>query len=152
MSAQSDAEFVDELRTWLDEHLIGAFKEARGIGGPSDDIGWEIRKEWEKELAGARWLNASWPERFGGRGATPRQELLFHVEHAASGAPYWVGVHGRDLFGQTLMEFGTEEQKLRFLPRITAVEEFWGQGFSEPDAGSDLASLTTRAARDGTSG
>ncbi len=149
MSAQSDAEFVDELRTWLDEHLIGAFKEARGIGGPSDDIGWEIRKEWEKELAGARWLNASWPERYGGRGATPRQELLFHVEHAASGAPYWVGVHGRDLFGPTLMEFGTEEQKLRFLPRITAVEEFWGQGFSEPDAGSDLASLTTRAARDG---
>ena len=81
----------------------------------------------------------AWPEEYGGRGGTARQELLFHIEHANAEAPYWVGVQGRDLFGPTLYEFGTEEQKKRFLPAITACEEMWGQGFSEPDAGSDLA-------------
>jgi alkylation response protein AidB-like acyl-CoA dehydrogenase len=147
--SSDDRAFVDELRAWLSEHLTGDFKAAGPVGGPADDTAWEIRRAWEVELAGDRWLNVSWPERYGGRGGSPRQELLFHIEHAASGAPYWVGVQGRDLFGPTLMEYGSEEQRLRFLPRIAAVEEMWGQGFSEPDAGSDLAGLTTRAERDG---
>ena len=146
-----DRAFVEELRTWLHEHLVGEFKRVGGVGGPSDDVAWDLRKEWERELAAARWLNVSWPEEYGGRGGTARQELLFHVEHAKAGAPYWVGVHGRDLFGPTLMEFGTEAQKARFLPAITSVKEFWGQGFSEPGAGSDLAGLSTRATRDGDS-
>ncbi|MGD9703709.1 MAG: acyl-CoA dehydrogenase family protein [Acidimicrobiia bacterium] len=145
----ADRAFVDELRAWLSEHLTGDFKAAGPVGGPADDTAWEIRRAWETELAAARWLNVSWPEAYGGRGGTPRQELLFHIEHAASGAPYWVGVQGRDLFGPTLLEYGTEEQRMRFLPKIAAVEELWGQGFSEPDAGSDLAGLTTRAERDG---
>jgi alkylation response protein AidB-like acyl-CoA dehydrogenase len=144
-----DEAFRDELRTWLAEHLVGDFKAAGPVGGPADDAGWEVRLAWEKELAADRWLNVSWPEEYGGRGGTPRQELLFHIEHAAAGAPYWVGVQGRDLFGPTLLEFGTDAQRKRFLPAITAVEELWGQGFSEPDAGSDLASLKTRAERDG---
>jgi alkylation response protein AidB-like acyl-CoA dehydrogenase len=94
-------------------------------------------------------LNVSWPVEYGGRGGTPAQELIFHMEHAAAGSPYWVGVQGRDLFGPTLLEFGTKEQHARFLPPITRCEEFWGQGFSEPDAGSDLAGLRTGAERDG---
>jgi alkylation response protein AidB-like acyl-CoA dehydrogenase len=144
-----DEAFRDELRTWLAEHLVGEFKAAGGVGGPADDTAWELRVEWERELAAAQWLNVSWPTEYGGRGGTPRQELIFQIEHAAANAPYWVGVQGRDLFGPTLLEFGTEQQKKRFLPAIANVEEFWGQGFSEPDAGSDLANLKTRALRDG---
>jgi alkylation response protein AidB-like acyl-CoA dehydrogenase len=144
-----DVAFRDELRDWLADHLVGEFRAAGSIGGPADDRGWEIRLAWEKELATERWLNVSWPVEYGGRGGTPAQELIFHIEHAAAGAPYWVGVQGRDLFGPTLLEFGTKEQHARFLPPITRCEEFWGQGFSEPDAGSDLAGLRTRAERDG---
>jgi len=144
-----DAAFRDELRDWLADHLVGDFRAARGVGGPADDRGWEIRLAWEKELAAARWLNVSWPVEYGGRGGTASQELIFHIEHAAAEAPYWVGVQGRDLFGPTLLEYGTKEQQARFLPPITRCEEFWGQGFSEPDAGSDLAGLKTRAERDG---
>jgi alkylation response protein AidB-like acyl-CoA dehydrogenase len=144
-----DVAFRDELREWLHQHLVGDFKALGGVGGPADDTAWDLRREWERQLASARWLNASWPEKYGGRGATPQQELIFHVEHAAANAPYWVGVHGRDLFGPTLLEFGSEAQKERFLPAITEVREFWGQGFSEPDAGSDLAGLRTTAERDG---
>jgi alkylation response protein AidB-like acyl-CoA dehydrogenase len=146
---REDEAFRDELRSWLGEHLVGEFEAAGGVGGPADDTAWELRLEWEKELASARWLNVSWPTEYGGRGGTPRQELIFQIEHAAANAPYWVGVQGRDLLGPTLLEFGTDEQKKRFLPAIANVEEFWGQGFSEPDAGSDLANLKTRAVRDG---
>jgi alkylation response protein AidB-like acyl-CoA dehydrogenase len=144
-----DAAFVEELRDWMSDHLVGEFRAVGAVGGPTDDSQWELRLAWERELAAARWLNVSWPAAYGGRGVPARQELLFHIEHAAAEAPYWVGVQGRDLFGPTLLEFGTVDQHERFLPRITACEEIWGQGFSEPDAGSDLASLKTRAALDG---
>ena len=147
--AAGDRTFVEELRDWLAEHLVGEFKAAGGVGGPADDSHWELRLEWERELAAGRWLNVAWPEEYGGRGGTPRQELLFHIEHANADAPYWVGVQGRDLFGPTLHEYGTDEQKKRFLTAITACEEMWGQGFSEPEAGSDLAGLRTRAELDG---
>jgi alkylation response protein AidB-like acyl-CoA dehydrogenase len=145
----TDEEFLDELRTWLHEHLVGEFEAAGPIGGPADDARWDLRLAWERELASASWLNLSWPVEYGGRGGSARHELMFHVEHAASGAPYWVGVQGRDLFGPTLLEFGSDAQKLRFLPAITSCAEMWGQGFSEPDAGSDLANLRTTAEPDG---
>jgi alkylation response protein AidB-like acyl-CoA dehydrogenase len=147
--APEDLAFRNEARAWLAEHLVGEFKAAGAVGGAADDTMWELRRAWERELAADRWLNVSWPEEYGGRGGTPRQELIFHIEHAAADAPYWVGIQGRDLFGPTLLEFGSEQQKRRFLPPISRCEEFWGQGFSEPDAGSDLASLTTRAELDG---
>jgi alkylation response protein AidB-like acyl-CoA dehydrogenase len=148
LTAEDEA-FCDELRDWLTDHLVGEFSAFGGVGGPADDEAWDVRLAWEKELAADRWLNISWPEEYGGRGGTARQELLFQIEHAKANAPYWVGVQGRDLFGPTLLEFGTEEQKKRFLPAITNCEEFWGQGFSEPDAGSDLAGLKTRAVLEG---
>ncbi|WP_239375374.1 acyl-CoA dehydrogenase family protein [Frankia sp. Cj5] len=144
-----DRQFQEEARSWLADHLTGDFRSILGVGGPADDTAWELRREWEKLLAKDKWLNIAWPVEYGGRGGTLAQEIIFQVEHARAQAPYWVGVHGRDLFGPTLLAFGTPEQKARFLPKITQVEEFWGQGFSEPDAGSDLAGLRTRAELDG---
>ena len=142
-------EFRAELRDWLHDNLVGEFRNHLGVGGPADDSHWEIRLEWEKVLAKDRWLNISWPVEYGGRGGTLNQEIISYLEFAEARAPYWVGVQGRDLLGPTLLHFGTEQQKARFLPPITRVEEFWSQGFSEPGAGSDLASLRTSAVLDG---
>ncbi len=113
---------------------------------------WELRLEWEKLLAEARLLNITWPREYGGRGGSLTEEIIFHQEHAAAAAPYWVGVHGRDLFGPTLLHFGSDEQKSRFLPAITGVREFWGQGFSEPGAGSDLAACVREPCGTATTG
>ena len=146
-----DIAFRDEVRSWLGEHLVGEFAEYRGVGGPDDSQGWDVRLRWEKELSAGGWLGLTWPAEYGGRGATLAQAIIFEYEYARAQAPYRVGVQGQDLFGPTLLRFGTAEQKRRFLPKILAVEEFWGQGFSEPDAGSDLASVRTRASLDGDS-
>jgi alkylation response protein AidB-like acyl-CoA dehydrogenase len=143
-----DEAFRDEFRDWLHEHLVGEFRAHLGAGGPTDDAHWDVRLAWERELAAGKWLNVTWPEEYGGRGGTSTQEVIFQLEHARARAPYWVGVNGRDLLGPTLLLHGTGAQKHRFLPAIMRAEEFWGQGFSEPNAGSDLASLRTRAHRD----
>jgi alkylation response protein AidB-like acyl-CoA dehydrogenase len=140
-----DQPFADEVRRWLDEHLVGDFAEHRGIGGPDDSAAWDVRLRWEKELSAGGWLGLTWPREYGGRGATLAQAIIFEYLYARAGAPYRLGIQGQDLFGPTLLMFGTPEQKARFLPRILAAEEFWGQGFSEPDAGSDLASVRTQA-------
>ncbi|WP_101830935.1 acyl-CoA dehydrogenase family protein [Frankia canadensis] len=145
----AEAEFRAEVRQWLAENLVGEFAAARGVGGPADPVHWEVRLAWERKLAEAKLLNISWPTEYGGRGGTLAQEIVFLQEHATAAAPYWVGTQGRDLFGPTLLHHGSDELKARFLPKITAAEEFWAQGFSEPGSGSDLASLRTKAVRDG---
>ena len=144
-----DQPFADEVQAWLDEHLTGEFAAHRGVGGPDDSAAWDVRRRWEKELSAGRWLGLTWPPEYGGRGATLSQAIIFEYLYARAQAPYRVGVQGQDLFGPTLLMFGTPEQKARFLPKILAVEEFWGQGFSEPDAGSDLASVRTQARLEG---
>jgi alkylation response protein AidB-like acyl-CoA dehydrogenase len=145
----ADQPFAAEVRSWLAEHLVGEFAEHRGVGGPDDAAAWDVRLRWEKELAMGRWLGLTWPAEYGGRGATLAQAIIFEYEYARAEAPYRLGVQGQDLFGPTLLTFGTPEQKARFLPKILSAEEFWGQGFSEPDAGSDLASVRTRARLEG---
>jgi alkylation response protein AidB-like acyl-CoA dehydrogenase len=140
-----DRAFAEEAQAWLDEHLAGEFAAHRGAGGPDDSAAWDVRLRWEKELSAGGWLGLTWPPEYGGRGATLSQAITFEYLYARAQAPYRIGVQGQDLFGPTLLRFGTPEQKARFLPKILAVEEFWGQGFSEPDAGSDLASVRTRA-------
>ena len=142
-------DFRDEIRTWLSEHLVGEFAEHRGVGFSWDDAAWDVRLAWDKELAAGNWLCIGWPKRYGGREATVDEQLIFQLEYARADAPYRASVQGQDLLGPTLLAFGSEDQKQRFLPKITAVEELWGQGFSEPGAGSDLASLRTKAVRDG---
>jgi alkylation response protein AidB-like acyl-CoA dehydrogenase len=142
-------EFRVQVRAWLDEHLVGEFAENLGVGAVDDAVAFELRKRWDKELAAAGLLAITWPVEYGGRGAPLYHEVVLNEELAAARAPYRAGVHGLELFGPTLLMFGSDEQKRHFLPQIAAGDLFWGQGFSEPEAGSDLASLRTRATLDG---
>ncbi len=143
------ADFREEVRTWFAEHLVGEFAEHRGVGGPTDEEAWEVRLAWDRELSAGGWLGIGWPKEYGGRGLGLLEEIVFEYEYARSGAPYRATGSALDLFGPMLLAMGSPEQKRRFLPRILAVEELWGQGFSEPGAGSDLASVSTRAELDG---
>ena len=101
-------------------------------------------REWQSSLAADRWVGVHWPSTYGGRSATPVQVALYQSEYARSQAPQPVNRVGINLVGPTLLAHGTEDQRLRYMPRILSAEEIWCQLFSEPDAGSDLASLTTR--------
>ncbi|MEU1369751.1 acyl-CoA dehydrogenase family protein [Streptomyces sp. NPDC005803] len=142
-------EFRDEIRTWLHEHLVGEFAEFRGVGGPTDGVAWDVRLAWDREMAAGNWLGVGWPREHGGRGLGLLEEIVFEYEYARANAPYRATGNALDLLGPMLIAVGDEEQKKRFLPPILAAQEFWGQGFSEPGAGSDLASVSTRAERDG---
>jgi alkylation response protein AidB-like acyl-CoA dehydrogenase len=143
-----DSEFRDEVRTWLAEHLVGEFADHLGVGSPTDDTAWDVRVAWERELAEGNWLGLTWPTEYGGRGLGLAEEIVFEYEYARAAAPARVNTQALELLGPTLLALGSEEQKQRFLPRILAVEEMWGQGFSEPGAGSDLASVRTKARLD----
>ena len=144
-SAEDEA-FRAEIRGWLEEHLTGRWAELRGLGGPGrDHEAFEERLEWNRLLAEHGWTCVGWPEEHGGRGLSLWQQVIFHEEYARANAPARVNHLGEELLGPTLIAFGTPEQQQRFLPRIRAVEELWAQGYSEPDAGSDLANVQTRA-------
>ncbi|WP_067476444.1 acyl-CoA dehydrogenase family protein [Actinomadura hibisca] len=142
----ADRAFRAEVRAWLEDNLSGAFAHARGLGGPGrEHEAFEERLAWERHLAAAGWTCVGWPEEFGGRGASVEQQVIFHEEYALADAPARVGHIGENLLGPTVIAFGTPEQRARFLPPIVAVAELWCQGYSEPDAGSDLANVQTRA-------
>ena len=143
--APDHADFREEVRTWLSEHLVGDFAAHRGIGSPTDDTAWDMRVAWERELSAGNWLGLTWPREYGGRGLGVAEEIIFEYEYARAAAPARVNTQALDLLGPTLLAFGTEEHKQCFLPKILAVEEMWGQGFSEPGAGSDLAAVRTKA-------
>ncbi|MET1002172.1 MAG: acyl-CoA dehydrogenase family protein [Acidimicrobiia bacterium] len=145
----SEAAFRAEVRAWLGDHLTGDFAALGSGGGPADETGWDVRLEWERLLGRDRWVGVSWPLEYGGRGAGVAQQIVFNEEYARANAPARISFFGEGLFAPTLIQFGTDEQKQRFLPKIQAVEELWCQGFSEPNAGSDLANVQTRAALDG---
>ncbi|MDI3408107.1 acyl-CoA dehydrogenase family protein [Streptomyces cavernicola] len=143
-------EFRTEVRSWLRANLTGEFAALRGRGGPGrEHEAFAERLAWERHLAAAGWTCIGWPEEQGGRGASLEQQVAFHEEYALADAPARVNHIGEQLLGPTLIAFGTPEQRARFLPKIVAVEELWCQGYSEPDAGSDLANVRTRAERDG---
>ncbi|HXW44683.1 MAG TPA: acyl-CoA dehydrogenase family protein [Streptosporangiaceae bacterium] len=145
-----DAEFRGRVRQWLEQNLTGEFAALRGQGGPGrEHEHFEERLAWNRHLAASGWTCLSWPAEYGGRDATIAQQVIFHEEYARAGAPARVGHMGEELLGPTLLAFGTQAQKDRFLPPIAEVRELWCQGYSEPGAGSDLASLTTSARLDG---
>ncbi|WP_460835685.1 acyl-CoA dehydrogenase family protein [Nocardioides hungaricus] len=135
-----------EVRGWLEEHLSGEWAALRGLGGAGrDHEAHDERLAWNRLLAEHGWTCVGWPEEYGGRGLSLVQQVIFHEEYARADAPVRVNHLGEELLGPTLMAFGTDAQKARFLPRIVAVEELWAQGYSEPNAGSDLANVQTRA-------
>ena len=145
-----DEEFRARVRAWLADNLAGEFADLRGQGGPGrEHEQFEQRLAWNRHLAASGWTCLSWPAEYGGQDATLAQQVIFHEEYARSGAPARVGHMGEELLGPTLLAFGTAAQKERFLRPIAEVRELWCQGYSEPGAGSDLASLSTAARPDG---
>ncbi|MFI7125534.1 acyl-CoA dehydrogenase family protein [Nonomuraea sp. NPDC050153] len=140
----------EQARAWLEEALSGEFAHARGLGGPGrEHEGHELRQAWERHLGKAGWTCLGWPERYGGRAASLEDQIAFHEEYARADAPARVGHIGEGLIGPTILEFGTDEQKDRFLPPIQRGDELWCQGYSEPEAGSDLANVQTKAHLEG---
>jgi alkylation response protein AidB-like acyl-CoA dehydrogenase len=133
--------FAIEVRSWLAGHAQ--------VPPRFESIAAEVEfgRRWQAELAAARWVGIHWPEEYGGRGASPVQVAIFNMEYARSRALQPINRVGINLAGPTLLAHGTEEQKLRWLPAILTADEIWCQLFSEPNAGSDLASLATRAVR-----
>ncbi|GAC1612021.1 MAG: acyl-CoA dehydrogenase family protein [Mycobacteriales bacterium] len=141
-----DAEFRAAARSWLADHVPGPL--------PSGDTreGFALHLEWERALFADRWAVVSWPTRYGGRDASVWQWLAFEEEYYRAGAPQRVTQNGIFLLAPTLFSAGTPEQQDALLPRMAAAEDLWCQGWSEPGAGSDLASLTSRATRDEAAG
>jgi alkylation response protein AidB-like acyl-CoA dehydrogenase len=137
--------FRAEARTWLAGHVpppgtLASFDTAGGF---------EQHREWERTMAADRWSVVSWPEEYGGRGAGIFEWLIFEEEYHRAGAPSRVGQNGIFLLAPTMFEYGTPGQKARYLPPMATGDEIWCQGWSEPDAGSDLASIRSRAVPDG---
>ena len=147
---QADEVFRKEAREWLEDNLRGEFELLKGRGGPGDEESlFDERKAWEQKMGREGWTCLGWPEIYGGRAATLLQEVIFNEEYARVNGPGRMNHIGETLLGPTIIAFGTQEQKKRFLPKIVAVEEMWCQGYSEPNAGSDLANVQTKATLDG---
>lgn len=146
----AEEDFRAECADWLNGQMAGEFRDIKGITTLTAKA--ERRKEWEQQLAAHKWSCIGWPEKWGGRGATLAQQVIFAEEYARAGVPGRVNHIGIELAGPTILTFGTEEQKARFLPDIAAGKTIFCQGFSEPNAGSDLASVRTKARLEGASG
>ncbi|MBV1687877.1 acyl-CoA dehydrogenase family protein [Novosphingobium sp. G106] len=134
-----------EVRAWMEANVP---KERL----PSFDLtreGFEAHRDWERKLSDGRWGMVTWPEELGGRGLDLIRWLIFEEEYYRAEAPVRVNQNGIFLLGPTMMEYGTEEQKARFLPRMAAGDDIWAQAWSEPGAGSDLAGVRSTCTRDG---
>jgi alkylation response protein AidB-like acyl-CoA dehydrogenase len=143
-----DEAFRTEFRAWLQYNLQYATPIREPLA--DEEAGdWEARIRWHRKLNEGGWVAINWPREYGGRGASILQNIVYHeeLERAGTAAPF-TGF-GIPLLGPTLIHWGTSEQKRRFLPKILTAEEIWCQGYSEPNAGSDLAGLQTRAIEDG---
>lgn len=148
-----EEEFRKELNDWLDKNTKEFAQMGRGRGSASPDMESDefrqINRQWHKKLYDAGYVGIAWPKEYGGRGATIMEQVIFNQEMAKRRVPGGVGGLGIGWAGPTIMAAGTEEQKKRFLPKILNGEEVWCQAFSEPEAGSDLANVQTKAVEDG---
>jgi alkylation response protein AidB-like acyl-CoA dehydrogenase len=141
-----ELQFRNELREWLAANVPREWDEVRE---ESLEERFDFLKSWQRKLYEAGWAGISWPKEYGGRGASLMEQVIFWQEMAQAGAPPMANVLGLGIIGPTIIAFGTQAQKERFLKKILSAEEIWCQGFSEPNAGSDLASLQTEARLDG---
>ena len=145
-TAEQEA-FRLEVRGWLEKHLPADLC----VDDPFDErvatdrATFDRRVAWQKKMYASRWVGISWPAQYGGRDATLMEQIIFDEEYFRARAPVLPGYSGVNMAGPTIIEWGTEEQKRRYLPRILGGDDIWCQGYSEPGAGSDLASLSTRA-------
>jgi alkylation response protein AidB-like acyl-CoA dehydrogenase len=142
MSSES---FRAELRAWLAANITDEFREKRQMTFQEKVA---VRRAWQRKLFEAGWIGIGWPEEYGGQGAEVEQEAIYHEEVARAQAPATANVIGLNMVGPTILAVGTSQQKARYLPGILSGEELWCQGFSEPNSGSDVASLQTRAVRE----
>jgi len=140
----AELEFRDELRAWIADHHPGPTPEG-------DEDGFTHRVDWQRKLNDRGWAGLTWPTEYGGSGATLIEQAIFYEEMARARAPRMANTLGLTMGGPVVIGHGTDDQKERYLQPILSAEEIWCQGFSEPDSGSDLASLKTRAVRDGDS-
>lgn len=142
--AKEDEEFRKEVRSWLKKNLPKKDKTLSDLP-PHDPERVKRAKEWQRKLYEAGYVAMGWPKEYGGQGASVIRQTIVNEEMVLARAPGLIGAMGIQMLGPTLIQFGTEEQKRRYLPKILTAEEIWCQGYSEPGAGSDLASLRTRA-------
>jgi alkylation response protein AidB-like acyl-CoA dehydrogenase len=142
--SERELAFRDELRQWFTENPPGD-----PPGEHDEDAQYAWRRDWQRRLHEGGWAGVHWPTQYGGRGASLMETAIFFEELGRARAPLPANVLGLLLGGPTLMFWGTDEQKDRYLGPILSADEIWCQGFSEPDAGSDLAALKTRAVKDG---
>jgi alkylation response protein AidB-like acyl-CoA dehydrogenase len=139
--------FRKEFRTWLEKNLPSelCLDDAADDRVPSDRETYEKRRAWQRTMFEAGWVGISWPKEYGGRGATLMERVIWEEEYTAARAPVLPAAMGLNLVGPTIIAWGTDEQKKKYLPKILRGDMTWAQGFSEPNAGSDLANLQTRA-------
>ena len=136
--------FRDEARSWLKANVPSSL-----LPSMDTEAGFQAHRQWEHTLNDGRWAMVSWPQEYGGRGANLIEWLIFEEEYWRAGAPGRVNQNGIFLLGPTLMDLGTAEQKARYLPAMASGEEIWAQGWSEPNAGSDMAAIRATAILDG---
>jgi alkylation response protein AidB-like acyl-CoA dehydrogenase len=142
--SKTDEAFRKEVRSWLKKNLPKKDKAVSELM-PHDPERVRLAKEWQRKLYDAGYVAMSWPKEYGGQNADAMRQTIVNEELVLARAPGLVGASGLLMLGPTLIQYGTEEQRRRYLPKILTAEEIWCQGYSEPGAGSDLASLRTRA-------
>jgi alkylation response protein AidB-like acyl-CoA dehydrogenase len=147
--SEREEAFRKEVRAWLERHLPEDLRGRAFAASRADVEDVKRLRAWQRTMAGAGYVGMDWPREFGGRGAPITEMVILYQEMARAESPQLVNRGGVSMLGPTLMKFGTLAQQQRFLPRILTAEDLWCQGFSEPDAGSDLANLQTRAGLDG---
>ncbi len=137
-----EEEFRQQVRNWLAQNRPVALHQRGEVDGKT----WAQRaKDWQRRLYQAGYLALSWPKEYGGQALDPMRQAIVNEELMRAGVPGVIGSNSISMLGPTLITWGTEEQKRRYLPKILTADEIWCQGYSEPGAGSDLASLRTRA-------